>query len=110
MLDMLLILCALIWIAILLHQIAHRSFAVMAVWLFIAPVASNVVNSPNHNPIFNSPDPIFAPEGETRRANSQGLSPKDTLAIMTRSDCTSCLSQRVPYLGLFWSFFCLMPL
>jgi O-antigen ligase len=41
-----------------------RSFAVVAIWFFIAPVASNVVNYPGHNPIFNTFGPVYAPESQ----------------------------------------------
>ena len=46
MLTMLLLLCVLVWIPLLLHQIVYQSFLVLLVWLFIAPVATNVIRNP----------------------------------------------------------------
>lgn len=51
-LTMLLIACGLIWLPLLFYQISHRGFLVLVIWLFIAPVASNVVNYPGTNPLF----------------------------------------------------------
>jgi O-antigen ligase/polysaccharide polymerase Wzy-like membrane protein len=42
-----------IWLLILFHQIAHRGFLVLIIWLLIAPVATNFVSSPGRNPFFN---------------------------------------------------------
>jgi O-antigen ligase len=64
MLDLLFILCALIWLPILLYQMTSRSFAVVAIWFLIAPVASNIVNYPSNNPIFNTSGPVYAPESQ----------------------------------------------
>ena len=49
----LILLSGLIWLLILFHQIAHRGFLVLIIWLLIAPVASNFVSSPSRNPFFN---------------------------------------------------------
>ena len=65
MLNFLFILCVLIWLPILLYQMTSRSFAVVIIWFFIAPVASNVVNNPGNNPIFHkSFDRAYAPESQ----------------------------------------------
>jgi O-antigen ligase len=50
MMTELLIVCSLIWVPVLLYQIGQRGFLILIVWLFIAPVASNVVNRPGSNP------------------------------------------------------------
>jgi len=50
MMTGLLIVCSLIWVPVLLYQIGQRGFLILIVWLFIAPVASNVVNRPQANP------------------------------------------------------------
>jgi len=50
--TVLLILCGLIWLPILFHFVGQRGFVVLMVWLFIAPVASNVIKSPGRNPFF----------------------------------------------------------
>jgi O-antigen ligase len=49
----LVLLSGLIWLLILFHQIAHRGFLVLIIWLLIAPVMSNFVNKPGGNPLFN---------------------------------------------------------
>jgi O-antigen ligase len=51
--TVLVLVTGLIWLVILLHQIAHRGFLVLIVWLLIAPVMSNLVNDPGGNPLFN---------------------------------------------------------
>jgi O-antigen ligase len=48
------ILCALIWIPILIYQMNRRGFLVLIGWLFIAPVASNLVTHPGANPFFKT--------------------------------------------------------
>jgi O-antigen ligase len=55
MLKPLLILCALIWLPILLHQITRQSFFILLIWLLIGPVASNLISRPGANPFFESP-------------------------------------------------------
>lgn len=55
MVEILLILCVLIWLPTLFYQISHRGFLVLLIWLFIAPVASNLVNKPGSNPFFKTP-------------------------------------------------------
>jgi O-antigen ligase len=42
-----------IWLAVLLHQIARRGFLVLIIWLLIAPVLSNLLSSPGQNPFFS---------------------------------------------------------
>jgi O-antigen ligase len=41
-LTVLFILCALIWILILFHQISQRAFLILLVWLFVAPFVTNL--------------------------------------------------------------------
>jgi O-antigen ligase len=53
--TVLLILFVLVWIPLLFYQLTNRAFAVFLVWLFIAPVVSNIVNYPDRNPFFKSP-------------------------------------------------------
>ena len=40
----------LIWLPILLREINQRGFLILLIWLFVAPIASNVVNRPGSNP------------------------------------------------------------
>ena len=54
MLLILLILCGLIWLPILLYYMTDKSFAVLLVWLLIAPLALNLLHYPNRNPLFSS--------------------------------------------------------
>jgi O-antigen ligase len=51
----LLMLCVLIWLPICFYQIKHRGFLVLLIWLFIAPVAMNVIEQPGANPFFPTP-------------------------------------------------------
>jgi hypothetical protein len=48
----LLALCGCVWFLILIYHITHRGFLVLLIWLFIAPVAANIVNEPGTNPLF----------------------------------------------------------
>ena len=52
MVTVVIIICLLIWFPVLLNQIARRGLWVLLIWLFMAPVASNVINSPGTNPFF----------------------------------------------------------
>jgi O-antigen ligase len=56
MLGLLLILTILVWFPILFYQISRRGFLVLLIWLIIGPIASNVIERPNHNPFFKSPN------------------------------------------------------
>jgi len=42
----------LIWLPIVLVQINQRGFLILLIWLFVAPIASNVVRRPQTNPFF----------------------------------------------------------
>jgi putative inorganic carbon (hco3(-)) transporter len=44
----------LIWFPVLLHQILHRGILVFLIWLFIAPVATNLLRGTS-NPFFETP-------------------------------------------------------
>jgi O-antigen ligase len=52
MLTVLAVLTALIWLPILCYQITQRGVVVLILWLFLAPVASNLVSRPGMNPLF----------------------------------------------------------
>ena len=52
MVEALFLLCVLVWLPILFHQITNRGFQVLILWLLIAPVAINVIQRPNRNPFF----------------------------------------------------------
>lgn len=52
MLSILLILCALIWLPILIYYVTDKGFSILLVWLFIAPIALNLIEHPNRNPFF----------------------------------------------------------
>ena len=54
MLTVLLILSVLIWVPILFHNISHRGFLILLIWLCIAPVATNLIAGQG-NPFFKSP-------------------------------------------------------
>lgn len=54
MVTVLLILCLLIWLPVLFFQINQRGFLVLVIWLFIAPVATNVINTPDVNPFYEN--------------------------------------------------------
>jgi len=56
MITALLILTAVVWLAVLLYLMSNHSFVILLVWLFIAPVATNVINKPYLNPWFQSPN------------------------------------------------------
>jgi O-antigen ligase len=52
MVQALFLLCLLVWLPILFHQITNRGFQVLILWLLIAPVAINVIQHPKRNPFF----------------------------------------------------------
>ncbi len=54
MLKILFILCLMVWFLVLLVLINKRGFLVLVIWLFIAPVATNIIHSPGANPFFKS--------------------------------------------------------
>jgi len=53
MLTVVFLVCLLIWVPILFYHIERHSLQVLLVWLFIAPIATNLVILPNSNPFFN---------------------------------------------------------
>ena len=52
MLSILLILCGLIWLPIVLYYVTDKSFAILLIWLLIAPLVLNLIRHPNRNPFF----------------------------------------------------------
>lgn len=52
MLSILLILCCLIWLPIVLYHVTDKGFAILLIWLFIGPMALNLISHPNRNPFF----------------------------------------------------------
>jgi O-antigen ligase len=73
----LILLCGLIWLLILLHQIAHRGFLVLIIWLLVAPVMSNFVNNPGGNPIFNLEEAQKARDDVQEREAAAFVRPED---------------------------------
>ena len=57
MLMLLSMLCALIWFLVLFYSIERYRFYALLIWLFIGPVAVNLVSNPGTNPFFPSPRP-----------------------------------------------------
>ena len=57
MLMLLSVLCALIWFLILFYCIERYRFYAVLIWLFIGPVAVNLVTNPGKNPFFSAPSP-----------------------------------------------------
>ena len=55
MLMLLSVLCALIWFLVLFYCIERYRFYALLIWLFIGPVAANLVSTPGRNPFFPSP-------------------------------------------------------
>ncbi len=53
MLSILLLLCVLVWLPIFLYYLTDKGFAVLLIWLFVAPVAINAIDHPNRNPFFS---------------------------------------------------------
>lgn len=53
MLSILLLLCALIWLPILLYFLTDKGFTVLLLWLLIAPMAINFIDHPRRNPFFS---------------------------------------------------------
>ena len=67
MLTGLLIICAVIWIPLLLFQISRRGFLVLVIWLLVAPIATNAITG--------SANPFFEPYTESsaeRQIHSSG--------------------------------------
>ena len=54
MLPILLIICCLIWLPILLYYVTDKGFALLLAWLFIAPIALNLIDHPNRNPFLST--------------------------------------------------------
>jgi O-antigen ligase len=54
MVEMLLVLCLLIWSPILLHHVTLRGPQILVIWLFIAPIATNIVHGRISNPFFRT--------------------------------------------------------
>ncbi len=52
MLSILAILCCLIWLPIVLYYITDKGFAILLIWLFIAPMVLNLIRNPDRNPFF----------------------------------------------------------
>lgn len=52
MLSILLVLCVLIWLPILLYYLTDKGFAILLIWLLIAPIVLNLIEHPNRNPFF----------------------------------------------------------
>ena len=98
MLETLLLLCALIWLPILLHQIIHRGFFVLLAWLLIAPIVTNIVNGQT-NPFFETPQDT---EWSTSQAKRHGY-----VAHATRIDLQEVLEPTRTLLGLFLVIFLL---
>ena len=67
MLQTLLLPGLLVWFPILFYNVYHRGFAVLLIWLLLAPVASNVINRPGANPLFQSPAEAAAREARQVR-------------------------------------------
>lgn len=75
MLTVIVILCALIWLPILFHQITHRGLVVLLVWLFVAPVATNLVHGKT-NPFFESSTATWE-RGRTASVEVLSKNPQD---------------------------------
>jgi O-antigen ligase len=52
---MLFLLCGLVWLLITVYHVNRRGYVVLLIWLFVAPVAANLVNEPGTNPFFSLP-------------------------------------------------------
>jgi O-antigen ligase len=73
MLVALLIISALIWIPLLFHQIVQRGFLVLLIWLVVAPILSNLIETPGRNPLFPDPPPDEAvAQSPTRTRQTAG--------------------------------------
>ena len=78
MLLTLLILCGLIWLPILLYYMMDKSFAVLLVWLLIAPIGLNLLQHPNRNPLFSAESDVdyvdqFLHEKAEKEARQAGI-------------------------------------
>jgi hypothetical protein len=71
MVTTLAMLCALVWLLVLIYHIEHRGFVVFLCWLFIAPVAANLVNEPGTNPFFRRQRQWVAPVSEPNKSTKQ---------------------------------------
>jgi O-antigen ligase len=47
--------CVLIWFPILCHHFDRRGLLILIIWLFFAPIISNLISRPGANPFFQSP-------------------------------------------------------
>ncbi len=90
MLTILLLICLVIWLPVLLYQIKERAFLVLVIWLFVAPVAVNLVSRPNTNPFFQTP--AVEKGGWKLQVSSYNL---DVLPSV-------CMSPSTPLLYLSW--------
>jgi O-antigen ligase len=70
MIEALLVCSLLLWIPLLLHQMLQRGFLVLIIWLFIAPVATNLIVGKG-NPLI-PPPPESGEEVEQPRLKPQG--------------------------------------
>ena len=93
MLMLLSMLCALIWFLVLFYYIERYRFSALLIWLFIGPVAANLVNNPGMNPFFPSPRPEnYVERGvcDTCGYKSQETTIKATRAARTDSAPFQC--------------------
>jgi putative inorganic carbon (HCO3(-)) transporter len=54
-LTILILACTLIWLPILHYQLDRHGLVVLIVWIFLAPIVSNLIRDPTSNPFFPSP-------------------------------------------------------
>jgi hypothetical protein len=92
-------LCGCIWFLILIYHITHRGFFILLLWLFIAPVAANIVNEPGTNPFFRKQQ-----TEELMQLSSQPDGPK-TLAYATAPTTVKWRDLIEPTRLLFVTFF-----
>jgi hypothetical protein len=62
MLELLIVISALVWFPLVIHQMAHRGLLVLVIWLCAGPVVSNLIDDPGRNPLF--PVSTFVEEDE----------------------------------------------
>jgi O-antigen ligase len=72
MLEGLTIFSVLIWLPLLFYQMMYRGFFVLTIWLLVAPVVSNVINSPGTNPFFPSPSSVDGLEQQQPKGQKEG--------------------------------------
>lgn len=70
MLTFLVVLSALVWVPVLLHHVMHRAFAVLLIWICIAPVVTNVVAG-RTNPFFRMQEDVEKQSEMTRSAKGK---------------------------------------